>query len=186
MVPTLPKQAANPVVPTLPVMQVNVPLLSPAKPIHEAMATALGSTAPIPPALTPLNVPLTPLNVPLHPSDEPLKAREDGYEYESIATPAGFLDLDKRAVSPSYMYSRIWVRGPDRTRQRVIPLRCMGATPDTHVPRDRPRWCHWTAFKGMGCRLCLGGRLQVIPCGIAAGPRLRKPPMEEGMAACFL
>ena len=69
MVPTLPKQAANPVVPTLPVMQVNVPLLSPAKPIHEAIATALGATAPIPPALTPLNVPLTPLNVPLHQSD---------------------------------------------------------------------------------------------------------------------
>ena len=100
---------------------------------------------------------------------------------DGIAAPADHADLDKRAASPSYMDSRVCVRALTRTGQRVIPLRCMGAMPDTRVPRDRPRWCHWTPFKGMGCRLCLGGRLQVIPCGIAAGALLRKPPMEEGM-----
>ena len=68
------------------------------------------------------------------------------------------------------MDGRGWVRGLTRTRQIVIPRRCMGAMPDTHVPQDRPPWCHWTAFKWMGCRLCLGGRLQVIPCGIAGVP----------------
>ena len=73
MVPTLPKQAANPVVPTLPVMQVNVPLLSRTKPIHDAIAAALVATVPIPPALTPLNVPLTPLNLPLTPLNVPLQ-----------------------------------------------------------------------------------------------------------------
>jgi len=39
-------------IPTLPMVHVNVPLLSRAKPIHEAIAAALGSTFPIPPALT--------------------------------------------------------------------------------------------------------------------------------------
>ena len=48
--------------------------------------------------------------------------------------------------------------------------------------RDRPRWLHWGALKGMGCRFYIGGRPQVIPCGITAGARIRKPPMEEGMA----
>jgi len=52
MVPTLPKQAPHPVVPTLPVVQVNVPLLSWTKPIHEAIAAALGATFRIPAALT--------------------------------------------------------------------------------------------------------------------------------------
>ena len=55
-------------------------------------------------------------------------------------------------------------------------MRCLTRT----CQRDRPRWGHWSAFKGMGCRLCLGGRLQVIPCGIAAGPRLRKHPWMKG------
>ena len=35
--------------------------------------------------------------------------------------------------------------------------------------RDRPRWLHWGALKGMGCRFYIGGRPQVIPCGITAG-----------------
>ena len=39
-------------IPTLPVVQVNVPLLSRAKPIHEAIAAALGATFPIPAAQT--------------------------------------------------------------------------------------------------------------------------------------
>ena len=39
-------------IPTLPVVHVSVPLLSRAMPIHEAIAAALGSTFPIPPALT--------------------------------------------------------------------------------------------------------------------------------------
>jgi hypothetical protein len=39
-------------IPTLPVVHVNVPLLWRARPIHEAIAAALGSTFPIPPALT--------------------------------------------------------------------------------------------------------------------------------------
>ena len=37
-------------IPTLPVVHVNVPLLSRAKPIHEAIAAGLGSNFPIPPA----------------------------------------------------------------------------------------------------------------------------------------
>ena len=54
MVPTLPNKAAKPVAPTLSVVQVNVPFLSRAKPIHEAIAAALalGATVPIPAALT--------------------------------------------------------------------------------------------------------------------------------------
>ena len=63
-----------------------------------------------------------------------------------------------------------------------IPRRCMGSMPDPHAPTGRPRWGHWNAFKGMGCMLCLMGRLHVIPCGIAAEPRVRKPPMDVGMA----
>ena len=39
-------------IPTLPVVHVNVPLLSRAKPIHEAIAAALGATLPIPAAQT--------------------------------------------------------------------------------------------------------------------------------------
>ena len=35
--------------------------------------------------------------------------------------------------------------------------------------RNRPRWCHWGALMGMGCRFYIGSRPQVIPCGITAG-----------------
>ena len=168
MVPTLSNQSANPVVPTLPVVQANVALLG----VAATIDAVRGSNS-----ATPLWIP----TLPAVQVNEPLLSRSRP-TYDGIAAPADYADLDKRAASPSYMDSRVCVRGLTRTRQRVIPLRCMGAMPDTHLPRDRPRWCHWTAFKEMGCRLCLGGRLQVIPCGIAAGPRLRKPPMEEGMA----
>ena len=168
MVPTLSNQSANPVVPTLPVVQANVPLLG----VAATIDAVRGSNS-----ATPLTIP----TLPAVQVNEPLLSRSRP-TYDGIAAPADYADLDKRAASPSYMDSRVCVRGLTRTRQRVIPLRCMGAMPDTHLPRDRPRWCHWAAFKEMGCKLCLGGRLQVIACGIAAGPRLRKPPMEEGMA----
>ena len=46
MVPTLPKQAANPVVPKLPVVQVNVPLLGVAATI-EAVRGSKSSATPL-------------------------------------------------------------------------------------------------------------------------------------------
>ena len=59
MVPTLPKQAAKPVVPTLPVVQVNVPLLG----VAATIEAVRGSNS-----ATPLTIPTLPVvqvNVPL-------------------------------------------------------------------------------------------------------------------------
>ena len=51
------------------------------------------------------------------------------------------------------------------------------------VKRDSARWYHCSPFLGMVCAgYTLRDRLQVIPCGPTAVPRLRKSPMEEGMA----
>ena len=59
---------------------------------------------------------------------------------------------------PNAGYSRVWVRGLSLTCQRVYPARFMGArhTPPT-CQRDWSRWCHWSAFVEMGCRLYIAG-----------------------------
>ena len=136
MVPTLSNQSANPVVPTLPVVQANVPLLG----VAATIEAVRGSNS-----ATPLTIP----TLPVVQVNEPSLSRSRPI-YDGMAAPADASVEDKRSVSSSYMDSRVCVRGLARTRQGVIPLRCMGVMPDTHVPRDRPRWCHWSAFKGMG------------------------------------
>ena len=91
MVPTVPKQAANSVVPTLPVVQVNVPLLG----VAATIEAVLGSKH-----ATPLTIPTLPVvqvNVPLLSRSRP---NDDG-----IAAPADYADLDNLAASPSYMDS---------------------------------------------------------------------------------
>ena len=77
MVPTLPKQAANPVVPKLPVVQVNVPLLGVAATI-EAVRGSKSSATPltIPTLLVVrVNVPMTTFSI---------------YNYAPIAAPADY------------------------------------------------------------------------------------------------
>ena len=66
MVPTLPKQAANPVVPTLPVAQVNVPVLG----VAATIEAVRGSNS-----ATPLTIPTLPVvqvNVPLLSRTKPI------------------------------------------------------------------------------------------------------------------
>ena len=62
-------------------------------------------------------------------------------------------------------YSRVWVRGLTRTGIDLTGLTGVRS---------------W----GWGAGYTLRDRLQVIPCWITAWHRLRKPPMEEGMAHC--
>ena len=76
MVPTLPKQPANPVVPKLPVVQVNVPLLG----VAATIEAVRGSNS-----ATPLTIPTLPMvqvNVPLTTFSMP--------NYDTIAAPADY------------------------------------------------------------------------------------------------
>ena len=76
MVPTLPKQAANPVVPPLPVMQVNVPLLGVAATIEAVRGSNSATPLTIPTLLVVrVNVPLTTFSI---------------YNYAPIAAPADY------------------------------------------------------------------------------------------------
>ena len=76
MVPTLPKQAANPVVPTLPVVQVNVPVLGVAVTIEAVRGSNSATPLTIPTLLVVrVNVPLTTFSI---------------YNYARIAAPADY------------------------------------------------------------------------------------------------
>ena len=76
MVPTLPKQAANPVVPTLPVAQVNVPVLGVAGTIEAVRGSNSATPLTIPTLLVVrVNVPLTTFSMP---------------NYDAIAAPADY------------------------------------------------------------------------------------------------
>ena len=76
MVPTLPKQAAKPVVPTLPVVQVNVPVLGVAVTIEAVRGSNYATPLTIPTLLVVrVNVPLTTFSMP---------------NYDAIASPADY------------------------------------------------------------------------------------------------
>ena len=76
MVPTLPNQSANPVVPTLPVVQANVPLLGVAATIEAARGSNSATPLTIPTLLVVrVNVPMTTFSI---------------YKYAPIAAPADY------------------------------------------------------------------------------------------------
>ena len=79
MVPTLPKQSANPVVPTLPVVQANVALLG----VAATIDAVRGSNS-----ATPLWIP----TLPAVQVNEPLLSRSRP-TYDGIAAPADYADL---------------------------------------------------------------------------------------------
>ena len=89
-----------------------------------------------------------------------------------IPLKAGYSILCARSNQPgSGLYlAGAWVRGLTRT-----------------VKRDSPRWYHCSPSVVMVCAsYTLRGRLLVIHCGTTAVPRLRMPPMEEGMAMAHM
>ena len=89
-----------------------------------------------------------------------------------ITLKAGYAILCARSNPPGngLYLAGAWVRGLTRT-----------------VKRDSPRWYHCSPSVVMVCAsYTLRGRLLVIPCGTTAVPRLRMPPMEEGMAMAHM
>ena len=89
-----------------------------------------------------------------------------------IPLKAGYAILCARSNPPGngLYLAGAWVRGLTRT-----------------VKRDSPRWYHCSPSVVMVCAsYTLRGRLLVIPCGTTAVPRLRMPPMEEGMAMAHM
>ena len=161
--PALPKRAANPVVPALPVVQVDVPVLG----VAGTIGAVLGSGRTTPLAMPALSV--VRVDVPLLSGLRPFDGGVDTKSY------------DQPAASPSYMDARVWVRGKTRTRQRVIPLRCMGAVPDTHVPRDiYLAGVTGLRSRGWGACYALGVGCRLYHAGSPRGPAYESHPWRKG------
>ena len=67
--------------------------------------------------------------------------------------------------------NRVWVRGLTRTRQRIIPRRCMGARPNPHVPTG------YTSLVSLYKEVVCGDGVQVIPCGVGCRLYLAVSPV---------
>ena len=90
----------------------------------------------------------------------------------AVGRPGDRTSVVEAAASPSCMASQVWMRGTTRTRQRVLPLGCMCARPNSHVPTGYTSLVSLETDRGDGLQV-IPCRVGCVPCGVIAGPLMQ-------------